>query len=152
MSISVATTLAKLKHVNVSSKSITISGKGFSTTLGSNKLKYSVSKKIGNMIIESCAFVGSRGYGVGLSFISNIYNVKNKQIGYISLNIVGEVTYLTLAAVAVTVAGVCAVMPAVVPIARQLVKTFTVLSSPSKVISMSYTFYKLATGLSLALA
>ena len=148
LSMSVATTLAKLKSVSLSKSSVTISGKGFSTTLGSKKLTYAVSKTIGGIEIKTSAFVGTRGYGVGLSFIGPIYNIKNKKIGYISLNLVSEVTYLTLAVVALTVAGICVVLPAVVPIVKQLIKTFAILSSPSKLASFAYTFYTLATRLS----
>lgn len=146
-SISVATTLKKLKQIQVSSSAITISGKGFSTSLGSNKIKYTVTNTIAGVEIKSSAFVGTRGYGIGLSFVAPIYNSKNQKIGYVSFNIVAEVTYALLAAIAVTLVGICIVMPMITTLVKEIVKAFAVLSSPAKVGAMAAAFYRVATSM-----
>ena len=152
LSLSVSTTIGKLKSVSVSSNSITIASRGFETELGRKKLTYSLSKSIGEVTIKASSFIGSRGYGLGLSLICPIYSPKNKIVGYVSFNIVTEVTYAMLAFVAVTVAAACVVIPAVVPMAKQMIKTLTIMASPTRVISYAYTFYSLGNKLAGALA
>ena len=152
MSISIGTTLGKLKMVGVSKNSITISGKSFSTTLGPKKLKYSITKGFKGVKISVCTFIGSKGYGLGLSFICSIYNIKGKKIGYVSFNIVSEVTYLTLALAAVTIAGVCVALPHVIPLAKKMVATFSLLTSPKKIIPILSSLYTLTNNVALRYA
>jgi hypothetical protein len=143
LSLSVAKASKNLKIVSYSKKSITISGKNFSTTLGRNKMSYSVSGTVGNTTIKSTTFIGTNGYGLGISFISPIYSTQNKKIANVSVNIVLEATYAVLGTVAVTVAGACVVIPAVVPVAKQMIQTFSVLAQPKILISYLTVFYSL---------
>lgn len=81
--------------------------------------------------------------------VDNLSEEQYNNFGWVRYNdVLTTHEYSTLLSRYADYKHICVVLPAVVPIVKQLIKTFAILSSPSKLASFAYTFYTLATRLS----
>ena len=118
ISFSVATTLGKLKHINIDSNSITLSAGSISLTVGKTLYSYSVSTSIGANDVEAKYMFGSKYWGYGISLISNFKNSKGKTLWYASLNLVWRISHVTT----LGATALCATVAVLAPVTGPIIK------------------------------